>query len=154
MKQGSECASQMLQHPLPSIQTHSVSLNLATVWQATLCPLTATGLSHSAPPQPSPASLSKCVDFTHFIWERGKESSGPGGLQRGRLPAQPKATERQSEGRPLFPEPSPYRRGTEGQWMNETRRNLMEKCPVELSIDRHTHFNSGCFILPFEGLLI
>lgn len=36
---------------------------------------TATGLPHRSP-------LYKHVDFAHFIWKRGKESSGPEGLLR------------------------------------------------------------------------
>lgn len=148
------CASQMLQHSLSSTQTHSVSSNPATVWQTSPCPLTTTGLSHSSPPQNSPASPSKCVDFTHFVWEGGKESSGPGGLQRGRVATQPKASVRQPEGRPLFPEPSPSWRGTEGQWTKDTRWNLMEKCSFSFPVTgTSTVTVTGWLFHSFECLL-
>lgn len=58
-------------------------------------------VSAGPPPQPSP---SKCVDF--YIWEPGKESSGP------RQPSgHPEASERQPEGWLLFPQNLPHRRG-------------------------------------------
>lgn len=131
-------ASWMLQHPLCFTQTHSVSCSFApshpaTVWQTSLCPLTTAGLSHRSLQQPSPfPPPSKFVDFTYFVWEGGKESSGLGGLQGERERHDPAKGFSEATWRlasvPLNPQPD--RRGTEGQWIKEKRWNLMERFPM------------------------
>lgn len=101
-----------------SIQTHSVSRWLQPVANCQ-GPVMAAGLSRGSP------SPSKCVDFTHFVWEGGNESSGPGELLRGREKWNlPKAKLRQ----PVVPDTSPsqdtYLRTKENRW------NLTGNCAL------------------------
>lgn len=133
-------AWRMLQHPLCSIHTLSESF----IRSLTPCnclanvPLPADNhrpVSRPSPPPPPPPS--ECVDFTHFVWEGGKESSGPGGLQRER--AQPKASAGRPEGRPLFAEPSPGQERHWGTVDNVDEREFNGKMFISLSIDRRKH---------------
>lgn len=95
------CASQMLTPSPLHASTHSQLKPCNCLAGGTLPSDNQWPVSRQDPqPQPSP---SKCVDFyTHFIWESGKESSGPSAAM-----ARPEASGRQPEGWPLFPRKCP-----------------------------------------------